>query len=195
MYRTNHKVKVQAPDNAEAATETPAATKKTPEAKPETVAPDASVEQLQRLQAERDALFDRLARQQAEFDNFRKRSQKEQAEFREYAIADAVKAFLQVMDNLDLALKAPTAGQEGELRKGVELIRNQMEDALTRLGVTAIPAEGAVFDPRVHEAVEMVDTDKAEDHRILSELQRGYRLKDRMLRPAMVRVARNPKSH
>jgi molecular chaperone GrpE len=74
----------------------------------------------------------------------------------------------------------------------VELVRKQMLDTLARLGVAPIEAEGAAFDPQVHEAIEMVDTHDAEDNHVITELQRGYRLKDRLLRPAMVRVARNP---
>src|SRR3954470_23058296 len=154
------------------------------------VAPAGS--DLQRLQAERDSLFDRLARQQAEFDNYRKRATREQQEFRQYAVSDALKQFLPVLDSFDRALAVATDGGDEKLRSGVELVRKQMLDTLARLGVTPIEAEGAVFDPQVHEAIEMVDTHDAKDNHVISELQRGYRLKDRLLRPAMVRVARNP---
>jgi len=153
-------------------------------------APAAS--DLQRLQAERDSLFDRLARQQAEFDNYRKRATREQQEFRQYAVSDALKQFLPVLDSFDRALAVTTEGGDEKLRSGVELVRKQMLDTLARLGVTPIEAEGAVFDPQFHEAIEMVDTHEAKDNHVISELQRGYRLKDRLLRPAMVRVARNP---
>src|SRR5436309_6621523 len=148
--------------------------------------------ELQKLQAERDSLFDRLARQQAEFDNYRKRATREQQEFRQYAVSDALKQFLPVLDSFDRALAVATEGGDEKLRSGVELVRKQMLDTLARLGVTPIEAEGAVFDPQMHEAIEMVDTRDARDNHVISELQRGYRLKDRLLRPAMVRVARNP---
>jgi len=149
--------------------------------------------ELQKTQTERDSLYDRLARQQAEFDNYRKRATREQQEFRQYAVSDTLKQFLPVLDSFDRALAvASNDGGDEKLRSGVELVRKQMLDTLARLGVTPIEAEGAVFDPQLHEAIEMVDTRDAKDSHVISELQRGYRLKDRLLRPAMVRVARNP---
>jgi molecular chaperone GrpE len=157
-----------------------------------TSAESVSREEFERLQKERDSLFDRLARLQAEFENFRKRNTREQAEFREYATAEAAKNFLPVLDNFNLALKINASDQN--LRQGVELIRKQMEEVLAKMGVEAIPAEGEQFDPRLHEAIEMVDTTEVPDHQIIEELQRGYRAKDRLLRPAMVRVARNATS-
>lgn len=154
--------------------------------------PAPAQSELQKVQAERDSLYDRLARQQAEFDNFRKRASREQQEFRQYAVSDALKQFLPVLDSFDRALAVSNDGGEEKLRSGVELVRKQMLDTLARLGVTPIEAEGSVFDPQIHEAIEMVDTRDAKDNHVISELQRGYRLKDRLLRPAMVRVARNP---
>lgn len=148
-------------------------------------------EQLQKLQAERDALFDRLARQQAEFDNFRKRAQKEQQDFRDYALVDFAKQFLPALDSFDRALSVQ--GSEADLRKGVELIRRQLDDALGKIGVKPVAAKGEQFDPRLHEAIEMVETEEAKDNEVLDELQRGYMIKDRLLRPAMVRVAKNHK--
>jgi len=148
------------------------------------------VAEIEKLRAERDTLLDRLARAQAEFDNARKRATKEQQDFRDYASADAIKALLPVLDSFERALRAKS--DSGEFRNGVELIYKQLQDALTKLGVHAIPAKGETFDPHVHEAIEMVDTRDAADHEVIEELQRGYKLKDRLLRPAMVRVARNP---
>lgn len=150
-------------------------------------------DELRRAKEERDLLFDRVARLQAEFDNYRKRSQREQQDFRDYALADAVRSLLPVLDSLDLALKN-SEDQQSELRAGVELTRKLFFDALAKLGLREIPAEGEPFDPQYHQAVEMVDTSEAPDHQVLQELQRGYKLKDRLLRPAMVRVARNPES-
>jgi len=155
--------------------------------------PASAQTELQKAQAERDSLYDRLARQQAEFDNYRKRAARDQQDFRQYAVSDTLKQFLPVLDSFDRALAvASNDGGDEKLRAGVELVRKQMLDTLARLGVTPIEAEGAVFDPQVHEAIEMVDTRDAKDNHVISELQRGYRLKDRLLRPAMVRVARNP---
>ena len=144
----------------------------------------------EKLRAERDALLDRLARLQAEFDNARKRAAREQQEFREFAAADVIKNILPALDSLERALKAP-AGEAADFRSGVELIHRQFQDALQKIGVQPIPAIGQPFDPRVHEAIEMVDTTEFPDHQVIEEFQRGYKYKDRLLRPAMVRVARN----
>jgi molecular chaperone GrpE len=149
------------------------------------------VSEVQKLRAERDELLDRLARMQAEFDNARKRAAKEQQEYRDYALSDAVKAVIPVLDSFDRALQ--TSPAKSEFHAGVELIHRQLQDALAKIGVRPISAKGEQFDPRYHEAIEMVDTAEAPDHQVLEELQRGYKLKDRLLRPAMVRVARNPK--
>ncbi len=145
--------------------------------------------ELQKLRAERDNLLDRLARLQAEFENARKRAAKENADFRDFAVADAARALLPVIDNFNLALKNADARPE-DLRKGVELIHKQLQDVLQKLNVQRIPAKGEPFDPRLHEAIEMVESDEAPDHHVLEELQPGYRIKDRLLRPAMVRVAK-----
>jgi len=145
-----------------------------------------------KLKTERDALLDRLARLQAEFENARKRTAREQQEFREYAVTDALKALLPTLDSFERALQTSTS-DKSEFRGGVELIYKQLQDALAKLGLRPIPAKGEPFDPHLHQAVEMVDTEEAEDHCVLEELQRGYKLKDRLLRPSMVRVARNPK--
>jgi molecular chaperone GrpE len=143
----------------------------------------------QKLRSERNDLFDRLARLQAEFDNYRKRAAKESADFRDFAVSDAARALLPVMDSFNLALKNSSAKPE-DLRKGVELIYKQLQDVLQRLNVERIPSQGEPFDPRVHEAIEMVESDAAPDEHVLEELQPGYRIKGRLLRPAMVRVAK-----
>ena len=145
--------------------------------------------ELQKLKAERDSLYDRLARAQAEFDNARRRATKEQQEFRDFATADAIKSLLPAFDSFERALQAKS--DAADFRGGVELIYKQLQDALAKLGVRAIPAKGEPFDPHVHEAIEMVETSDAPDHEVLEELQRGYKFKDRLLRPAMVKVARN----
>ena len=149
-----------------------------------------SQEDYDRLKAERDSLLDRLARLQAEFENARKREQRERTEFRDFAVAGAVELFLPVLDNFQLALKA--TGSAEQLRAGVELIVKQMEDALRTLNVQPVESVGATFDPRVHEAIEMVERPDVPDHQVFDEVRRGYRIKDRLLRPAMVRVASNP---
>ncbi|MBZ5655680.1 MAG: nucleotide exchange factor GrpE [Acidobacteriia bacterium] len=160
-------------------------------AKPEAVVAGVTSE-IEKLKSERDALLDRLARLQAEFDNARKRAVRDQQEFREFAAADVIKTILPILDSFERALKT-ASGESGDFRNGIELIYRQFQDALQKIGVQAIPAVGQVFDPRVHEAIEMVDTTEVADHQVLDELQRGYKYKERLLRPAMVRVARNTK--
>jgi len=169
-----------AADEQDAASATPAA-----EASTEGVAQD----EVAKLKAENAAYLDRLARLQAEFDNFRKRNAREQQEYREYALADALKQFLPILDSLDRAAKTPAASLE-DVQKGIELIDRQFHDALSRLGVEPVRAEGE-FDPNLHQAIQMVETSDVADNHIVDELQRGYRLRDRLLRPAMVRVAQN----
>src|SRR5581483_927013 len=151
--------------------------------------PTELVSELEKLRMERDSLLDRLVRMQVEFDNARKRVVKEQQDFRDYAFVDTIKTIIPVLDSFDLALK--NSPEKSEFHAGVELIHKQLLDALAKLGVRQISAKGEQFDPRYHEAIEMIDTEDAEDHEVLEELQRGYKLKDRLLRPAMVKVARN----
>ena len=143
----------------------------------------------EKLKNERDALLDRLARLQAEFDNARKRAAREQQDFREFAAAEVIKNFLPMLDSFERALKA--GGDASDFRNGIELIYRQFQDALQKAGVQPIVALGQGFDPRIHEAIEMVDRTDVPDHQVVEELQRGYKYKDRLLRPAMVRVARN----
>jgi len=149
-------------------------------------------EELERLRQERDALLDRLARLQAEFDNFRKRNAREQQEFRDYALGEAIQSLLPIVDSFDRALSSP-ARDSDDFHAGIELINRQFHDALAKLGVEPIAARGVPFDPNLHQAVQMVESNEAEHHHVLDELQRGYKLKNRLLRPAMVRVATKPK--
>ena len=107
-------------------------------------------------------------------------------------MAEALKTLLPVLDSLDRAAKSNAASLD-DFRSGIELIDKQFHDALAKLGVQPIPAEGEVFDPNLHQAVQVVETVDTEDNHVIHELQRGYKLKDRLLRPAMVRVAHNPK--
>jgi len=161
-----------------------------PAAGPEIVA-DPAGREVEKLKAERDQLIDRLARLQAEFENARKRSERERAEFRDYATGNVVEQFLPVVDNFSLALKA--TGSAEQLRSGVELIVKQMEEVLRQLQVTPVPAVGEEFDPRVHEALGSVEREDMPDHFVAEEIRRGYRVRDRLLRPAMVRIVSNPK--
>ncbi|HET6219737.1 MAG TPA: nucleotide exchange factor GrpE [Acidobacteriaceae bacterium] len=146
--------------------------------------------EVDRLKAERDQLVDRLARLQAEFENARKRETRERTDFRDFAVSGAVEQFLPVLDNFQLALASP--GSVEQLRAGIELILKQMEDVLRSLNVVPVETVGARFDPRVHEALESVDRTDLPDHQVLEEVRRGYRIRDRLLRPALVRIVNNP---
>ena len=194
MAKTNGKSQVD-PQELDLEHELPASDEGDEGESPSANVPDVSAAtdtDLQKLKVERDTLLDRLARLQAEFENARKRAAREQQEFRDFATADAIKALLPAFDSFERALQSP-ATQLNEFRGGVELIYKQLQDALAKLGVRAVPAKGELFDPHVHEAIEMMETTEVPDHQVIDELQRGYKLKDRLLRPAMVRVARNPK--
>jgi molecular chaperone GrpE len=193
MVKTNGKSQVD-PQELDIEHELPAAEEgdeggKQPTSEVTSPAPES---ELQKIKAERDTLLDRLARLQAEFENARKRAAREQQDFRDFATADAIKTLLPVFDSFERALQAP-ANQVNEFRSGIELIYKQLQDALAKLGIRPVPAKGEVFDPHVHEAIEMVETTDVPDHHVIDELQRGYKLKDRLLRPAMVRVAKNSK--
>lgn len=157
----------------------------------ETIDVAAAQADVDRLQTERDQLFDRLARLQAEFDNYRKRETRERADYRDYALINTVEQFLPVLDNFQLALSTQSSAEQ--LRSGVELIVRQMGEVLRSLGVQPIPAVETQFDPRLHEAIEMVEREDLPDHQVMDEVRRGYTLRDRLLRPALVRVATNPK--
>ncbi len=148
-------------------------------------------EQFDALKAERDALFDRLARLQAEFDNARKRQEREKQEFRDYATGNVVEQFLPVVDNFALALTASANAEQ--LRQGVELIVKQMDEVLRGLGVTVVPTVGEEFDPRVHEGLGTVEREDLPDHTVAEEIRKGYKIREKLLRPAMVRINSNPK--
>jgi molecular chaperone GrpE len=151
--------------------------------------------ELKKFADERQDLNDRLARRQAEFDNFRKRTERERTETYNRALGEVVRRLLPVLDNLQRALDAERLVEVKESEEfrhflhGVELINRQLGGVLEGLGVEVIPTVGERFDPHVHEAVATEETDAAEPDTVTQEMQRGYRLGDKLLRPAMVKVA------
>jgi len=157
----------------------------------ESPAEPVSREEFDKLRGERDQLLDRLARLQAEFENARKRGERERTEFREYATGSVVEQFLPVLDNFELALKHDSTAEQ--LRHGVELIVKQMQEILRQLQVNPVPTVGEAFDPRVHEALGSVERDDLPDQHVAEEVRSGYKLRERLLRPALVRVVNNPK--
>ena len=151
--------------------------------------------ELKKLTDERQEFNDRLARRQAEFDNFRKRTERERSETYNRSLAEVVRRLLPVLDNLQRALDAERVVEVKESEEfrhflhGVELINRQLGGVLESLGVEAVRTVGELFDPHVHEAVATEETDEVEPDTITQEMQRGYRLGDKLLRPAMVKVA------
>jgi molecular chaperone GrpE len=154
-------------------------------------------EQLAALAAERDRLQqevadlnDRLLRRQAEFDNFRKRAERERFEMLEYAAIEAVKAILPIVDDFDRALKSECADKD--YVRGMEMIHQRLSESLKKLGLEPIEALGKKFDPNLHHAVSKAPSEEHEEEEIVEEYQKGYRFKERLLRPAMVKVAVRP---
>jgi molecular chaperone GrpE len=149
---------------------------------------EAQPDPLEEIRRERDAVQDRLLRTAAEFDNYRKRMDRERRDLAEHTAGEVIKDLLPIIDNLERALQA--SAQDDPLRKGVELTHRQMLDMLRRRGVTPIEALGADFDPNFHEAVSHEESAQHREGEVMAELQRGYKVGDRLLRPAMVKVAK-----
>ncbi len=142
------------------------------------------------LAAEKAELHDRMLRSRAEFDNFRRRAERERSEYLQFAGMETVREILPIVDDFERALKVETADRD--YAKGVELIYQRMLDALKKMGLEPIETAGKMFDPNLHQAVERVQTEDAEDQAIVGEFQRGYNFKGKLLRPAMVKVAVQP---
>ena len=145
---------------------------------------------LEEVRREKDALQDRLLRTVAEFDNYRKRIDRDRREQANASVADAIGELLPIIDNLERALDAP-AGSDAEVyRTGVELIHRQMTDLIRQRGVTPIETTGADFDPRVHQAVIHEVSTEHREGEVMEEFRTGYMLGERLLRAAMVKVAK-----
>ncbi|WP_077621455.1 nucleotide exchange factor GrpE [Sediminibacillus massiliensis] len=146
-------------------------------------------EEFEALKKEKDELYDRLLRLQAEYDNFRKRTQKEKEADRKYKSQALVTELLPVLDNFERALETEIKEDSTEsFIDGVKMVHRQLKDALEKEGVEEVKAEGETFDPNVHQAVMQVEDDQYESNTVVQELQKGYMLKDRVIRPAMVKV-------
>jgi molecular chaperone GrpE len=143
-----------------------------------------------RLAADKAELEDRLLRMRAEFQNARVRAERERSDYLQFASMDLVKDLLPVVDDLERAMRVETSDRE--YAKGVELIYQRLFDTIRKMGLEPIETQGKRFDPNLHQAIERVQTEDAEDQAILGEFQRGYQFKGKLLRPAMVRVAVRP---
>ena len=146
--------------------------------------------ELAALKGERDDIYDRLLRKTAEFDNYRKRVERERREQADQSVVDLLQQLLQVVDDFDLALKVEAGEEAAAYRKGVELIHTKLHDLLRKQGVRPIEALGADFDPNVHQAVTHESSPEHREGEVIGELRRGYMLGERLLRPAMVKVAK-----
>jgi molecular chaperone GrpE len=153
-------------------------------------APDQASATPDAVQQERDDLRDRLLRKTAEFDNFRKRIERERKDFTEWAVADVLGDLVAVMDDFDRALAADAPPEAQNYKAGVEIIRRALADLLRKRGVTPLDAIGADFDPHKHQAVAYEAVKGAREGEVVEELRKGYMLGERLLRPALVKVAR-----
>jgi molecular chaperone GrpE len=150
--------------------------------------------QVSTLTQEKAALYDQLLRRQAEFENFRRRVDRERSETYQRARVEILLELLPVIDNLERAMSSfqATGADAESLRHGVELIHRQFKDTLTKLGLQPVEAVGQAFDPHLHEAVTMEPSDEHQENTVIEEFERGYKLGDRLLRPAKVKVAASP---
>jgi molecular chaperone GrpE len=161
-------------------------------AAPEETAPDSAVTPgaTDTLQKERDDLYDRLLRKTAEFDNFRKRVERDRKDMIEWAAADVLADLLPIADDFDRALAAEAPPEAQGYKAGLELIQRQLAELLKKRGVTVVEALGADFDPHVHQAVAYEEVAGARDGEVVGVMAKGYKLGERLLRPAIVKVAK-----
>jgi molecular chaperone GrpE len=154
-------------------------------------APAASVSsELSDLQRERDDYKDRLLRKSAEFDNYRKRIERERREQADQSVVDLLQDLLLIVDDFDRALTVDAGDSGNAYRKGVELIHGKLHDLLRKQGITPIVSLGADFDPNLHQAVVHEESPEHREGEVIGELRKGYMMNDRLLRPAMVKVAK-----
>ena len=153
-------------------------------------APDGDVTTATELQKERDDLYDRLLRKTAEFDNFRKRVERDRKEMIDWAAADVISDLLAVVDDFDRALAAPAPPEAQSFKAGLELIQRQLAELLKKRGVSTVEALGADFDPHLHQAVAYEEVAGAREGEVVGVMAKGYKLGDRLLRPALVKVAK-----
>jgi molecular chaperone GrpE len=158
---------------------------------PGSVAPggDSVTDQIIKLQAEKQEMMNTLVRRQADFENFKKRVEKEKQQDRQRGVEIMIEQMLPVLDAFDRALAGPVSAENADYRKGFEMIRGQLWNALAKQGLERIDTAGKEFDPNLHHAIESVPGTEHGEGRVVGEMQPGYRFQGRVLRPAMVRVA------
>jgi molecular chaperone GrpE len=163
-----------------------------PEAEGAADLPDELAAAYRQLLKEKKELFDRMVRKQAELENVRKRVEREKEDFLQHATMGLIRALLPTLDALERGLKHREDNVPEKYYAGMELIHRELLEVLKRAGLSPVESEGKAFDPHVHQAVETVETDQFEDQSVVEELQRGYKLKQRLLRPAIVKVSVAP---
>lgn len=144
--------------------------------------------QIEGLKKEKEELTNRMLRVQAEFDNYKRRTLKEREADRKYKAQDMIQELLPVVDNFERALQVEVSEENKSILEGINMVYRQLLDVFTSQGVSVIETEGADFDPNVHHAVMQIEDDTIEPNKVVEELQKGYLLKDRVIRPAMVKV-------
>ncbi|MFD0682694.1 MULTISPECIES: nucleotide exchange factor GrpE [unclassified Paenibacillus] len=150
----------------------------------------ASEQELEQLRKESEENYQRYLRAQADFDNFRRRTRLEKEEFAKYASMKVIEQLLPVLDNLERALNAGQEGKDYEaLHKGVDMISRQLDQTLANEGLQAMESVGQPFNPEFHQAIMQVESEEHEEGIVVEEIQKGYLLKDKVLRPAMVKVS------
>ena len=152
---------------------------------------DIPLSQHKQVEKEKDEFYQRLLRLQAEFDNYRKRTEKEKQSFYDYSLGNLFSELLPILDAFERGMSAPDTETVDNFKTGFQLIFKQFKEVITNNGLKPIDAIGKTFDPNFHEAVIREETDTIPDNEIVSEMQRGYLFKDRVLRPSLVTVAIN----
>jgi molecular chaperone GrpE len=184
------------PGTVKASGETGAEGTVTPSGKSESAAasgqPSSEEPTGEQLASELEDLKDRHLRLAADFENFKKRSRQERADLLRYASAQLAEQLLSVLDDFDRVLEHAPDDVDASWLKGVRMTAERLREVLGSVGVEAIDAVGAHFDPNLHEAIATEETSEHPEDTVVAELRRGYRIHDRVLRPAMVRIARNP---
>ncbi|GLO66626.1 MULTISPECIES: nucleotide exchange factor GrpE [Oceanobacillus] len=145
-------------------------------------------DEIAKLQQEKDETYNRLVRLQAEFDNYKRRTLKEREADRKYKSQDLITELLPAMDNFERALQVEVTEENKSIIDGIMMVYRQLQEALTSQGVEPIKTEGEAFDPNLHHAVMQIEDESVESNVVVEELQKGYQLKDRVIRPAMVKV-------
>ena len=160
---------------------------------PEDIAPKTPEERIEKAESEAKEAYDRFLRASAELENYKKRTQKEMAEFRKYANASLVKELLGVVDNLERAIESSNgSNEEGRLSEGLNLTLKELLKIFKTFHASPIEALGKPFDPSYHQAMMQQETTDQPENIVLDELQKGYMIHDRLLRPAMVVVSKSP---